>query len=79
MYEDNTCSSVGSVKAWKPTTNRYCTGQRECCAPGGVLGCVFPMRLSYLYDIFSALNYLNRKLQGKGTNILFGQNQSFRG
>ncbi|XP_076038062.1 protein FAM200C-like [Oratosquilla oratoria] len=31
----------------------------------------FRVRLSYLSDIFSALNELNRKLQGKGTNILF--------
>ncbi|KAK4304823.1 hypothetical protein Pmani_023258 [Petrolisthes manimaculis] len=30
----------------------------------------FRVRLSYLSDIFSALNELNRKLQGKGTNIL---------
>jgi len=30
----------------------------------------FRVRLSYLSDIFSALNELNRKLQGKGSNIL---------
>ncbi|XP_076047318.1 protein FAM200C-like [Oratosquilla oratoria] len=31
----------------------------------------FRVRLAYLSDIFSALNELNSKLQGKGTNILF--------
>jgi len=30
----------------------------------------FRVRLSYLSDIFIALNELNRKLQGKGNNIL---------
>ncbi|XP_068200706.1 protein FAM200C-like [Palaemon carinicauda] len=31
----------------------------------------FCVRLSYLSDIYSALKELNRKLQGKGTNVLF--------